>query len=347
MTPVPRHRRRKRILLALAAFTVLVSGAGLWARYRPAQRFVPSVPAENELRIVTWNVGYFTPLRVKSAPADDSVSIVAVLRHTRAHLVVLQELGSSQQANAIAKALGDEWEARSVEAGHPSQFLAALAVFPIESAEVRKAGGKNMLGVRLRAPGGNDIFLLGLHAPHPGRGRNDTADYIRTGVSWAQERSESVRILAGDFNRHFSVKAGTEGQGLYHELSALCVDSTAGIGATYYARLRIDYVFHAPKTLAVVAPDTGLVDLPLRFSSVPGWRDHRPIVVTLRLENSWQASAAGQHLRPNLGSGFDSPGADSFKQTLLACLPSTALIGIEQQRLAAQGPRWIPPSSAP
>ena len=275
--------RRRRIPMVLGAVAVALTSICLWTTHRPAERFGEGPPGENELRIVTWNVGYFTPLKVKSARASDTDAIVKVLYRIDAHLIVLQELGSKEQAIRIAKALGDGWKARSIATGPPGQFLGVLAVLPILDVAVKEAGGKYMLGIRLQASGEQDIFLLALHAPHPGRGRPETVEYILAGIAWARDRSEQIIILAGDLNYHFSTEADIDTQELYGEFRTICADSTAGIGPTYYARVRIDHVFHAPKTLSVVASGTGLVDTPPRLPRVPGWRDHRPVVVTLSL----------------------------------------------------------------
>ena len=56
-----------------------------------------------------------------------------------------------------------------------------------------------------------------------------------------------------------------------------------GIGETYYAHTRIDHIFHNPKTLKVLENKSGLIDISPRMAGVPGFRDHRPIVVTYDL----------------------------------------------------------------
>ena len=282
---------RRLLRGALAAVGVLVAGC-LWARWRPAARFRMGSPGEDELRVVTWNVGYFAPVKVKSARAVDIGTIAEVLRSTGAHVAVLQELGSTEQAAEIAEALGPEWRARCVHTGHHGQFLAALTSLPAGRARIREAGGRRMLGLRVMGPKGEDTFVLALHAPHPARGREDTIEYIRAGVAWGRERSEQIRVLAGDLNYHIPTDPPEPGaEDLRGEIDDFLADSTLGLGKTYYARTRIDHVFHFPKELEVVPEGSGLVDLPPRFARVPGWRDHRPIVVTIRTRQGAGSSA--------------------------------------------------------
>lgn len=275
------RKLRRRILLFVLAVTGLFIGFCIWARHRPADRFDPSVPKEGQIRIVTWNVGYFTPLKIKSARDRDAKTIAEVLSQINAHIIVLQELGSLEQVQLIAEELGEEWIARSAATGHPGQHLGVLTVYSIVEAEIRKAGGKYMLGVRFEDVDGVEIFLVALHAPHPYRKGEENVEYLRYANAWAYNEAGRIRILAGDFNYHFSARKDTEAHTLYSEFQQAFSDSTASIGRTYYARLRIDHIFHAPKGLEVVENGSGIIDLPLHLARGIGWWDHRPIVVTI------------------------------------------------------------------
>ena len=98
------------------------------------------------------------------------------------------------------------------------------------------------------------------------------------------DRDEPVRIISGDLNYNFDPdKNGFGTQSLYDEITEVVSDSTAAIGETYYGHTRIDHVFHFPKELGVVREASGMIDLSLRFAKVPGFRDHRPIVITYDL----------------------------------------------------------------
>ena len=100
------------------------------------------------------------------------------------------------------------------------------------------------------------------------------------------DRDEPVRIMAGDLNYNFDPDGnGFGGQALYDEITEVVSDSTAAIGETYYGHTRIDHVFHFPKELGVVSEASGMIDLSVRFANVPGFRDHRPIVITYDLAN--------------------------------------------------------------
>ncbi|KPK99984.1 MAG: hypothetical protein AMK75_06040, partial [Planctomycetes bacterium SM23_65] len=204
---------------------------------------------------------------------------------TNAHLIALQELGSLEQIDEIARGLEGEWHTYCVPTGHRGQFLGALSRLAVSSTEQREAGGKKMVGLSLQLAGGRSAFFLSLHAPHPVRGKGKTIDYIRTGVAWTRERPEDFRVMAGDLNWHFPPVSddAAEDHDLYREIRSFCADSTAEIGPSFYAHTRIDHVFHAPDNLPVVASGCGIIDPPNRWARAPGWRDHRPIVVTIKL----------------------------------------------------------------
>lgn len=279
------HPRRRKVLTAVLAISLILVGFGFWARWRPARKFIPGPPAGDELRIVTWNVGYLAARRNKAARLDDTDAIVAVLRQTNAHLISLQELGSSEQIDEVARGLEGDWSTYCTAAGHPGQFLGALSRLPVSGTEEREAGGKKMLGLCLQLAEGRRAFFLSLHAPSPTWGKAKTLEYIRAGVAWARDRPEEIRVMAGDLNWHFPRLDDGAGEtdDLYREIRSFCADSTAAIGPSFYAHTRIDHVFHAPESLPLVASGSGMMDPANRYARTPGWRDHRPIVVTIKL----------------------------------------------------------------
>ena len=267
--------------LILFFVVVIFTAASGWARWRPAQRFESSVLDLGELRLVTWNVGYFSPAKNKNARDVDIERIAGVLKPLTAQVIVLQELNSMEQAEAIARELGSEWHSLSVETGHHGQVLAVLSTLSSGKVESKKAGGRSMIGVSFTGEDDRDIFILGVHSPHPARGKQNTVDNIRGAVSWMSERNEPIRIMAGDLNYNFDPDlSGDDKNTLYAEVMGVLSDSTAAIGETYYAHTRIDHIFHHPAGLKVVEENSGMVDLPMRFAKVPGWRDHRPVVTT-------------------------------------------------------------------
>lgn len=267
------------------ALLFLISASG-WAWWRPAQRFQVKDVELGELRLVTWNVGYFAPAKNKNARDVDIGKIAGVLKPLAAQVIVLQELGSMEQADEIAWKLGSDWRSLSVETGHHGQILAVLTRLAGGKMEKRQAGGRSMIGVSLNGEDDRDIFVLGVHSPHPGRGMRDTVDNIKGAVSWMTERNEPIRIMAGDLNYNFDPDlSGDEQDSLYSELVDVLADSTTSVGETYYAHTRIDHVFHHPTGLKVVEENSGMVDLPMRFAKVPGWRDHRPVVASYEVAN--------------------------------------------------------------
>ncbi|WOO41080.1 endonuclease/exonuclease/phosphatase family protein [Rubellicoccus peritrichatus] len=268
----------RRTLCCLLLLSAIVASTLTWARWRPAQRFEFQELKANELRLVTWNVGYFAATHNKNLRDVDIAEIVDVLDGISPDAVVLQELSSVQQAETIAEGLGADWHAHTVETGHQGQVLAVLSDLPYEKVYSEEAGGRNMVGVTLGENPEQQMFILGVHSPHPARGMSDTVDNIRGAVAMTANRDEPIRIIAGDMNYNFDVD-DTDGP-LYQEIMDVLSDSTEALGETYYAHTRIDHVFHFPETLDVVEEVSGMVDLPLRFANVPGFRDHRPIVVT-------------------------------------------------------------------
>lgn len=275
---------RKKLLVMLALFfCTAVSG---WAWWRPAQRFEVSDTGFGELRLVTWNVGYFAPAKNKNARDLDLERIAGVLKPLMSQVIVLQELNSVDQAEAIARELGSNWCALSVETGH-QQTLAVLSNLSGAKVESKTAGGRSMIGVSFQGEDDRDVFILGVHSPHPARGMEDTVANIKGAVSWMSERNEPIRIMAGDLNYNFDPDLTREdGDALYSEVMSFLSDGTISIGETYYAHTRIDHVFHHPREMNVVEENSGMVDLAMRFAKVPGWRDHRPIVTTYEI-GSW------------------------------------------------------------
>jgi len=274
---LPRQRILRSLLLFLLFFIVVL----IWARWRPAQRFGLGELRPGEFRLATWNVGYFALTGNKNARDVDIKIIVEVLKELSAQVAILQEVGSIEQANMIAQGLGENWQAIAVKTGHRGQVIAVLSRLSIGDVASTEAGGRRLIGVPLHDEDGHAIFIVGVHSPHPGRGMQDTIANIRGAVSMVAERKEPIRIIAGDFNYNFNADKTDSGAGsLYEEVLAFLSDSTASIGETYYAHTRIDHVFHYPKELTVINENSGMADLSLRFAKVPGFRDHRPIVIT-------------------------------------------------------------------
>lgn len=257
-----------------------------WARWRPAHRFVPGELKPGEFRLVTWNVGYFTAMSNKNSRDVDIPTIADVLHKLSPQVVILQELGSVGQADKIAKKLGKNWHDISSKTGHKGQVTTILTRLKAGDVDVMRAGDRMVLGVPVYL-NGQSIFIVGVHAPHPGRGLKHTTDNIRAALSMIEKRKEPIRIMAGDFNYNFDPEnEAKDSECLYGEITGELADSTASIGETYYAHTRIDHVFHYPQTLKVIEESSGMVDLPMRFANVPGFRDHRPIVITYDVGDS-------------------------------------------------------------
>lgn len=229
---------------------------------------------------MTWNVGYFAPVSNKNLRDVDTDRVVRVLEKVRADVIVLQELGELEQADQIAGKLGPEWNVYSAKTGHGEQVSAILSRRDFEKTECFPCGGRMTPGVSIENGNGGGLYVVGVHSPHPARGIDENEESIRCVLEHARKRGEEVKIVTGDLNRDFDPESHCD---LYAEILNEFGDGTIELGKTYYARTRIDHMFHLPQDLRVSQEGSGMVDLPMRWAEVPGFRDHRPIVVTYQL----------------------------------------------------------------
>jgi len=271
--------RKKRVVIPVILLVGMICFC-TWARWRPAKRFEGVPRAENELRMVTWNVGYFAVASNKNMRDVDVDRIVSTLEEVAPDVVVLQELGQLRQADIIAEKMGKDWEVHSARTGHGEQVSAILSNRKFTRTECFSCGGRMTPGASLEMESGERLYVVGVHSPHPVRGIEENEKNIRCVLRHAREQVEEVRIVAGDMNHDFDPDDESE---LYAEILNEFGDGTIELGKTYYAQTRIDHMFHYPQDLSVSQPGSGMVDLPLRWAKVPGFRDHRPIVVTYQL----------------------------------------------------------------
>ncbi len=270
--------KKGAIALAMIALTASV---GAWAHWRPAKAFVPSTPQTHQLRVVTWNVGYFAPVSDKNLRDIDIPQVAETIAMMEPDIVVLQELGHTDQAESIAKKLGEEWWQHAVPTGHGNQAIAILGTSELIKIESFECGGRMSLGATLKSDTGKAIYVCGIHSPHPARGIQENKESIEQSIQHTHKQDEAIRIVTGDMNYNFDPGSPDE---FYQSITTHFGDGTIDLGETYYAQTRIDHVFHYPKNLVVDVDQSGLVDLPMRFAKVPGFRDHRPIVVTYNLD---------------------------------------------------------------
>lgn len=272
----------KKRIISIVAFGIVATGL-LWARWRPAERFEQRLAGDDTFRIVTWNVGYFAPVENKNMRDLDVEEVSQILRETKPQVVILQELGKIEQAMRIAESLGNEWVPYSVETGHGEQVVSVLTPLSVVNEEEVTCSGRNAKGITVRDNRGHLVYVLGLHSPHPARGISKTYHSITCSIEHARARSEEIRLVGGDLNYNFDRDASGD---LYASIMQDFGDGTVDIGETYYAHTRIDHLFHYPRDLKVVNAESGMIDLGLRFAKVPGFRDHRPIVVSYQLGSS-------------------------------------------------------------
>lgn len=262
-----------------AVFLTLV-GSLLWARWRPADHFVRPDVESDAFRIVTWNVGYFALTSNKNMKDVDVELVSSLLKEVDAEMVILQELGTLDQAEQIADHLGESWTAYSTYTGHGEQVVSVISSLEVVHEEDVLCGGRHAKGVTVLDHAGNEVYVLGVHAPHPARGFAENVDSIEDALDHARTRTESFRLVAGDLNYNFD--DGAMGD-LYASIREDFGDGTLHLGETYYAHTRIDHVFHYPDHVDVVKEESGMLPLAFRFAAVPGFRDHRPIVVSYDL----------------------------------------------------------------
>ena len=152
-------------------------------------RFAEKAPAKNELRVVTWNVGYFAPVTNKNLRDVDTDRVVKVLEEIIPDVIVLQELGELEQAESIAKRLGPEWNVFSAKTGHGDQVSAILSKRSFERTECFSCGGRMTPGVSIETGDGTDLYVAGVHSPHPARGIDENEESIRCVLEHAREHS--------------------------------------------------------------------------------------------------------------------------------------------------------------
>ncbi|MDA3874310.1 MAG: hypothetical protein PF795_10190 [Kiritimatiellae bacterium] len=274
----------KRVLVPL--LILITAGASL--RHRDARRYSPTDLRSDQLRIITWNVGYFAVSTNKNLRDADLNELTRILTRATPDVVVLQEVGTFEQSERLADALNKTlrgsihgcWRAYNLHTGHHGQVLSILTRLPHRETIEIEAGGRGILGLSLRHPSGTYLFVAGVHAPHPARGFSETRENIVEALELISIRTESLRIFAGDLNNQFDPQ---DPSGLHAEISATMTDSTIALGDTYYAGTRIDHAFHYPQDLDVDIDASGMMDLSPRIADVPGFRDHRPIVLTYTL----------------------------------------------------------------
>lgn len=272
--------RAKKRFKIVVFISLALCATWMVTRYRSAQKFIPVAVSKDQLRVVTWNVGYFSLSSNKNLQDSDLEHITEVIRSSEAQVVILQEVSHRKQTAQLTKDLGENWSVYQVETGHQGQILSILTNLTYQETIVGEAGGRKILGVSLRHPSEREIFITGVHSPHPARGKKETLESIRVAYEFTRQRPESIRIFAGDLNYIFDQKSKDT---LYGDLTSVMSDSTVSLGDTYYFGTRIDHVFHAPKTIQVEISSSGMIDYPPRVAMVPGFRDHRPVVVTFEL----------------------------------------------------------------
>jgi len=280
-----RWRHLGQVLLGLLLFLIVFC---LWARVRDAKRFEPSPVGENELRVMTWNVGYFTVVSDKNMRKKDYELVADIVLKSESQVVILQEVGSMEMGHLIASQCGefsnDEWSFAGVKTGLGNQVLGVLTQMKINRHDVKEAGEKKVVGFDLKG-GGIGLYVVGVHAPHPiRRGEENTIAAIEAAFDLAREKGGGQSLVMGDLNWDFDEESQAE---LYANLQEDFVDETKEIGETYYAGKRLDYVFRKKTTSWTMKMEaSGMMELSSGTinPSVPGFRDHWPVVVAFGLE---------------------------------------------------------------
>ena len=275
-----RIAKPKRFIFALTLVVAIIAVV-FWMRFRPAQRFDFSPVEAGQLRVVTWNVGYFAIAANKNMRDEDIIFSAALLKESQSQIIILQELSAHSQADRMAELIGNDWVAYSVSTGHGQQVLSIITAMNVVEEEDVVCGGRYAKGLSFQLAGDQTLYVLGVHAPHPARGIDLNYESIVCAAEHVKNRKEGIRIFGGDLNYNFD--PGEQGD-FYVSLMQHFGDGTRHIGETYYAHTRIDHVFHFPKQLPVIKQGSGLIDIPMRFTNVPGFRDHRPILVTYQFE---------------------------------------------------------------
>lgn len=238
--------------------------------------FDPVRSPEGGLRVMTWNVGR-PAAGAGRALSDDSLGYVAgVIRALEPDLVLLQELASSAQLDALLERLPGAW--RRVYAGPEGRRVAFLAPRGEFAHSVRPPEVPRGLLVEVQPAG---LVVFGLHAnawsaEERNRQLGAAVDSLRG------YEGPAARVLMGDLNLDvdldkrrdlFSDESHLDVES-YNYAARHLVDAAQGSGPTAEPDRRLDYIFVEPGALRVRQAG------PLR-----GWRrdgmDHDPVLADL------------------------------------------------------------------
>lgn len=234
--------------------------------------YAPEPRSADVLRVLTWNVG--AGLDGGGLREEHLEHIAGVLRAADPDLAFLQEVRSTRQGERLRERLGEGWASAS-SAG----ALALAQRGRIESFSLERAFRLRTVGVVYRSEGLEPVAAIGLHAEaFSARSRNESIGSMTTAL---MERSEALKILAGDMNFDLDLDKRrdllTDNEHLdvetYNFVGLRLHDAGRGTGSTAEPDRRLDYVFVSP-------------DWPVR--SVGVWKkkrapgmDHDPVIADL------------------------------------------------------------------
>ena len=237
---------------------------------------------EGVLRVVTWNVGGSSGHGGRALQDEHLEDVATVLRELQPDLGFLQEVANERQGERLRKRLGRGYEIRLSRTGTRRLLVFAresrLRDFAIES-----GGGREALGVVVRAPGRPAVLAVSVHADaYSSRRRN--REIGRTVESLLAAENFAYRILAGDLNidldldkrRDLFTDDEYRDVETYNFVAQRLADTAQGTGPTAEPDRRLDYVF-------ATCPPFAVVQAGVMKGKRQGDMDHDPVVVDLRL----------------------------------------------------------------
>lgn len=251
------ERPRERWLALLAAL-LLAWGSG-WHPF-PEASFTPGPREPGTLRVVTWNLGESADAGASALREEALPAVGETLRRLDADLVLLQEVGSRDQAETLARALGPGWSLALPPSGR--RRVALLARGSLMPFEIPRARGR-ALGAHasVRAAGGAEtveLDVVNVHADaFSSRNRNRL---LGTAAETLGERARTTRrVLGGDFNLEVDPDRRRDllSDDAYRDLESFHFaargmrDAGLAAGPTAEPDRRIDYLLVSEQGLAV------------------------------------------------------------------------------------------------
>ncbi|MCC6746967.1 MAG: endonuclease/exonuclease/phosphatase family protein [Deltaproteobacteria bacterium] len=232
-------------------------------------------PAEQSLRLLTWNIGKIY-LPWDSRAADHDLAHVArVIKEVDPEVVALQEIRDPTQLGRLLSLLGPAWHGKVPEDLYDRR-AALLTQLPVQFVDVPTTTGRVAQGGVITLPSHVPVTVVSLHLD-----AFDSRRRLRQGeeiLTAARRFGHPDLVVMGDFNFDpADARRDDADLHLYNLLTKDLVDAGRDQGATTIISRRLDYVFFRSSQ---VLRHRHTVLLERRINIM----DHDPVLVELALK---------------------------------------------------------------